>query len=66
LFVQPYIWIAQVNRDDFIDRIYDGLAEAARTTHRGLSRSQTGRLRWYAGVIVAGAVVILLVTFSIR
>lgn len=42
------------------------LAEAVRTIHRGLSRSQTGRLRWYIGMIVAGAVIILLVTFSIR
>jgi len=59
LFVEPYNWIARVNREDFVDRLYAGVAEAARAVHAGLSRSQTGRLRWYGTVLAAGVAALL-------
>jgi len=59
LFVQPYIHLAQVNKDDFIDGIYNGLARAAAAFNRALSVTQTGRLRWYMMGIAVGAVIAL-------
>jgi NADH-quinone oxidoreductase subunit L len=48
-----------VNRGDFIDAIYTTLAALSRTLHAGLSRTQDGLLRHYAGAVVAGAVLIV-------
>jgi NADH-quinone oxidoreductase subunit L len=59
LFVQPYIYLAQVNKDDFIDGFYNGLARLTASFHRALSVTQTGRLRWYMMGIAAGAVIVL-------
>ena len=59
LFVQPYIRIAQFNKDDFIDNFYNGLARISVSMHHALSTTQTGRLRWYMMGIAAGAVLAL-------
>ncbi len=61
VFVRPIVSIAAVNRGDFIDAVYNGAASAAALFWRGLSATQTGRLRWYAAGIVAGTVVFLAV-----
>jgi NADH-quinone oxidoreductase subunit L len=59
LFVRPFIWLVQINRDDFIDLIYTGIAAINRILHAVLSATQTGNIRWYAMGIAAGAVVFL-------
>ena len=59
LFVRPFIWLIQINRDDFIDLIYTGIAAISRILHTVLSATQTGNIRWYAMGIAAGAVVFL-------
>jgi NADH-quinone oxidoreductase subunit L len=59
LFVRPFIWLTQINRDDFIDLIYTGIAAVNRTLHAFLSATQTGNIRWYAMGIAIGAVVFL-------
>jgi NADH-quinone oxidoreductase subunit L len=59
LFVRPFIWMIQINRDDFIDLIYTGIAAISRILHAVLSATQTGNIRWYAMGIAAGAVVFL-------
>jgi NADH-quinone oxidoreductase subunit L len=56
LFVRPYYALAAFNRDDLFDALYAVLAELTRHFHRQFSRSQTGRLRWYAAGVTAGAV----------
>jgi NADH-quinone oxidoreductase subunit L len=61
LFVQPYVRIAQRNKDDFIDSFYNGLARLNLSLHRALSSTQTGRLRWYMMGIAAGAVLALVI-----
>jgi NADH-quinone oxidoreductase subunit L len=55
-FVQPYIWAAQVNKTDFIDTFYTGVAWLTQLFYRGLSRTETGRVRWYAAAMAAGSV----------
>ena len=57
--VLPYAWLANVDRDDVIDFIYDGIAWVNQIAYRALSRTQTGRLRWYAMSISIGATVII-------
>jgi len=59
LFVWPYTWLAKVNKDDIIDTFYGGITALAAVLNRGLSRSQTGRVRWYALGFVIGAVVLI-------
>lgn len=58
LFVQPYVWLARVNKEDTIDLIYASIAWTARTFHSGLHRTQTGKVRNYAAAIAAGAIII--------
>jgi NADH-quinone oxidoreductase subunit L len=59
LFVQPFLWIARTNKNDFIDRIYDAIAQLSQITYRALSRTETGHVRWYAMGIAVGAVAII-------
>ena len=59
LVVEPYTWMAQVNKDDVLDAISRGTARSARRAHRLLSQTQTGHVRWYAASIAAGAVIFI-------
>jgi NADH-quinone oxidoreductase subunit L len=59
LFVKPFIWIAQINRNDFVDRIYRGIACLNVMGNRVLALTQSGRVRWYVAGIVVGVVFIL-------
>jgi NADH-quinone oxidoreductase subunit L len=59
IFVKPVVWLAAINKRDFIDRIYDGIAFITGILHHTISLSQTGRLRWYAMSIALGAIIIL-------
>lgn len=55
-FVQPFLWISRINKDDFIDLVYLGISAASRAGNRMLSRTQTGLVRHYAVGIAAGAI----------
>jgi NADH-quinone oxidoreductase subunit L len=59
VIVRPFFWIARVNRDDFIDLVYDGTAWYSEQAHRFLSVTQSGNVRWYAAVIAFGAVALI-------
>jgi NADH-quinone oxidoreductase subunit L len=59
LFVRPFVWLARVNRDDFVDAFTTWVAGLFSALHGLLSATQTGRLRWYAVAIVIGAILIL-------
>jgi NADH-quinone oxidoreductase subunit L len=59
MFVKPIVWIAEINKKDFIDKIYNGISYITGILHHTFSLSQTGRLRWYAMGIAFGAVIIL-------
>ena len=61
LLLRPFLLIARINRRDVVDLLYHGLALFSLGAHEGLSRTQTGRLRWYASGLAAGAVAVLLV-----
>jgi NADH-quinone oxidoreductase subunit L len=57
--VRPFLWIAMINRRDVIDGAFTSIARWNQTAHYALSRTQTGRLRWYAAAIGAGAVIFI-------
>jgi NADH-quinone oxidoreductase subunit L len=64
LFVRPYVWLARLDRGDVVDYLYRFLAWVAADLHQTLRLSQTGRLRWYAGGLVLGALILLLLVVS--
>jgi NADH-quinone oxidoreductase subunit L len=57
LFVQPLLWFARVDKHDFIDLVYSGIAGLSEFLYEAVRTTETGRLRWYAAAIVLGAVV---------
>jgi NADH-quinone oxidoreductase subunit L len=63
VFVQPFIWASEINKDDFVDAFNTGVAWLAQLFYRGLSGIETGRVRWYAAGMVAGSVLFLAVVF---
>ena len=60
-FVQPFVWISQVNKRDFVDSFYTGVARLTDLLYRGLSGTETGRVRWYAAAMAGGSVVFVAV-----
>ncbi|HVI78862.1 MAG TPA: hypothetical protein VM715_12020, partial [Candidatus Acidoferrum sp.] len=61
VFVQPFVWASEINKSDFIDAFYTGVAWLAQWFYRGLSRTETGCVRWYAAGMAAGSVLFLAV-----
>jgi NADH-quinone oxidoreductase subunit L len=61
LVVQPFVWISLVNKSDFVDSFYTGIARLADLLYRGLSSTETGRVRWYTAAMAGGSVVFLAV-----
>jgi len=59
VFVKPVVWFARINKGDFMDGFYAGVARMNEFAWRILSRTETGRLRWYAAGIAAGSVVFI-------
>jgi NADH-quinone oxidoreductase subunit L len=58
-FVQPFIWAAEINKSDFVDAFYAGVAQLTERFYRGLSQTETGRVRWYAMGMAAGSVLFI-------
>jgi NADH-quinone oxidoreductase subunit L len=63
VFVQPFVWASEINKGDFVDAFYAGVAWLAQVFYRGLSNTETGRVRWYAAGMAAGSVIFLAVVF---
>lgn len=59
VFVQPVVWAARINKNDFIDFIYRLVGGIIQLFHFIFCLTQTGRVRWYAVGIAFGAVVIV-------
>jgi NADH-quinone oxidoreductase subunit L len=59
LVVLPYVWLSWTNSKDIIDQFYSGLAWSAKLSNRALSATQSGKVRWYAAGIAAGAVIVI-------
>jgi NADH-quinone oxidoreductase subunit L len=58
-FVRPLVRVARADKLDVIDAFYTGIAAANALFYRVLSSTETGRVRWYAAGVAAGAVLFL-------
>lgn len=58
-FVRPVVWMANTGKDDIVRFVFGGIVLVSRSGHLGLSLSENGRLRLYAAVLGAGAVVFI-------
>ena len=56
VLVRPVLWAAWVDRDDFVDGIYDGIVWATRAAHREVRRTQSGRVRFYTAGLAIGSI----------
>ena len=61
LLVRPVVWFARVDKSDFVDLFYDGLAASTRLCWRVLRTTENGRMRWYAAGVAIGTVIFLAV-----
>jgi NADH-quinone oxidoreductase subunit L len=59
LFVRPVVWLSEIDKKDFTDLIYTSIARVTGYFHLLLSRTQNGKLRWYALALTIGIVLIL-------
>jgi NADH-quinone oxidoreductase subunit L len=59
VIVQPFVRLAQSSRDDVADALSSGTVWLSQRAHDRLRRTQTGRVRWYAASLAAGAVLIV-------
>jgi len=59
LLVRPFLWLARVMRNDFVDSIYNGVGLVNRSLNVALSSTQNGNIRWYAVGFAFGAIVFL-------
>jgi NADH-quinone oxidoreductase subunit L len=61
LFVRPVVWMAKAGKGDLIDGFYTGVGGLTEIAWRGLSRTESGKLRWYAAAIAGGTIVLIAV-----
>ena len=59
LLIRPFVYLAQANKNDIIDRLYQGITRVTVRLYKSLSYTQSGSLRWYVMGLVIGAIVIL-------
>jgi len=59
VFVQPFIWASEINKNDFVDAFYIGVGWLTQWLYKQLSSTETGRVRWYAAGMAAGSVLFL-------
>jgi NADH-quinone oxidoreductase subunit L len=59
LFVGPYMVLARINRSDFVDVFYRGLALVSRIINGLLSSTVNGNVRWYVAAVAGGAVIVV-------
>ncbi len=59
LFVRPFVFLSNINKQDIIDKLYAGIVSVSETMHRMFSFTQSGMLRWYLAGIVIGAIAVI-------
>jgi NADH-quinone oxidoreductase subunit L len=65
MLVQPFIRIAAFGKNDFVDKIYSGIAALFRGLNVLLSATETGRLRFYAAGIALGTIIFVAIALFI-
>ncbi|MGW8186117.1 MAG: NADH-quinone oxidoreductase subunit L [Desulfobacterales bacterium] len=57
--VRPYVFLANIDRDDIIDSIFEMLSRLGGFGHRVLSTTQNGKMRTYAAGLAFGAALVI-------
>ncbi|HEX2976448.1 MAG TPA: NADH-quinone oxidoreductase subunit L [Bacteroidales bacterium] len=65
LFVRPFIWLSEIDRNDFIDVFSKGIAGFTLWVNKVVSITQNGLLRWYVMALAIGIVVIITIMMQI-
>ncbi len=63
LIVKPVVFLSKIDKNDFVDLFYNGLASVTRRLHSMLSATQNGKVSWYAMIIAIGAILTLTILF---
>jgi NADH-quinone oxidoreductase subunit L len=63
LFVNPFVRLSKLNKNDVVDIFYKGLGSGTQSLNRLLSATQNGNIRWYAMVVAIGAIITLTILF---
>lgn len=58
IFVRPIVFIANINKNDVVDKLYQGITFVTIRLYRPLSFTQSGSLRWYVMGMIVGAIII--------
>jgi NADH-quinone oxidoreductase subunit L len=66
LLVKPFVFLANINKADVIDKVYGGVVAITDGFHRLFSFTQSGILRWYIMGIVIGGIIVLTLGLLIR
>lgn len=61
LLVKPFVGVSTLLRGEPVDKVYNGIVGVCQLVHRGLSESQTGKMRWYATSMVFGLIALITV-----
>ncbi len=59
VFVQPFVWIANANKTDAIDEVFDSIGNIVKRAGNTVASIQNGRISWYITGIVTGLILIL-------
>ena len=59
LFVRPVVWLAKVGSSDVVNLAYEVVAWLSRLLNRAFAATETGRVSWYLGGIVLGAIIVI-------
>ncbi len=59
LFVKPFVWLAEIDKSDFVDVISKGLSGIVVGLNKLLSITQNGLLRWYVMALAIGVAIIV-------
>lgn len=59
LIVNPVVWLSKMDKGDFIDKFYGGLANLNLFFNKSLSHTQNGNVRTYVLGVAFGAVIVL-------
>jgi NADH-quinone oxidoreductase subunit L len=59
VFVKPFVYLARVNKNDAVDRVYEGVVKTVNFFNTVFAQTQNGVMRWYIMGIVIGAIFIL-------
>ncbi len=57
--VFPYVKLSKLNKKDFIDNIYNGIASLTRYIHSVAVETQTGQIRWYTMTMALGVLLVI-------